>query len=99
MLGGAGSPCTTTTTTACIVDDTLAQGTKNGYLFVATPHAASGVNTTNTVSAVPVSFNQTGVRGFCANEDAVVRSSVPPVTAQPAQMITDATCGALVVLQ
>jgi type IV pilus assembly protein PilA len=99
VLGGAGSPCTLTATTACLIDNTLAQGTKSGYLFVATPHAAGGVNATNTVSAVPVSFNQTGVRGFCANEDAVVRSSVPPVTAQPAQMLTDATCGALVVLQ
>jgi type IV pilus assembly protein PilA len=99
VLGGAGSPCTATASTACIVDDTLAQGTKSGYLFVATPHPAGSVNTTNTVSAVPVSFNQTGVRGFCANEDAVIRASVPPVTAQPAQMITDATCGALALLQ
>jgi type IV pilus assembly protein PilA len=98
-LGGAGSPCVLSATAACLIDDTLAQGTKSGFLFIATPHAASGINSTNTVSAIPSNWNQTGVRGFCANEDAVLRSTPTPVTAAPAQMTTDATCFALTVLQ
>jgi hypothetical protein len=32
-----------------------------------------GVNSGYTVKAVPLSVNQTGIRGFCAEEDAVVR--------------------------
>src|ERR1700722_176216 len=32
-MGGA-SPCSATSTTACILEDTLALGTKSGYLFV-----------------------------------------------------------------
>jgi len=99
VLGGAGSPCTITATAACLIDDTLGQGTKNGYLFVATPHVVGSVNTTNTLSAVPVSWNQTGVRGFCANEDALIHASATPVTAAPAQQTTGTGCATLVVLQ
>jgi type IV pilus assembly protein PilA len=98
-LGGAGSPCTLSATSACIIDNTLAQGTKSGYLFVATPHAVGGVNSTNTVSAIPANWNQTGVRGFCANEDAVIRNTPTPVTSAPAQQTTDTTCAALTILQ
>jgi type IV pilus assembly protein PilA len=98
-LGGTGSPCTLSATAACLIDNTLALGTKSGFLFVVTPHAASGVNSTNTVSAVPSNWNQTGVRGFCSNEDAVIRSTPTPVTAAPAQVTTDTTCYALTVLQ
>jgi type IV pilus assembly protein PilA len=97
-LGGAGSPCVLSATAACLIDNTLALGTKSGYLFVATPQGAAPFGQL-TVSTVPVSWNQTGVRGFCSNEDAVIRSSVTPVTAAPAQVTTDATCAALIVLQ
>jgi type IV pilus assembly protein PilA len=98
-LGGTGSPCVLSAGSACLIDDTLAQGTKNGFVFIATPHVASGVNSTNTVSAIPANWNQSGVRGFCANEDAVIRTTPTPVTAAPAQVITDATCFGLTVLQ
>jgi type IV pilus assembly protein PilA len=98
-LGGAGSPCVLAAAAACLIDNTLAQGTKSGYLFVATPHAAAGVNSTNTLSTIPQTWNLSGVRGFCANEDAVVRSSVAPVVAAPAQQVTDATCDGYTVLQ
>jgi type IV pilus assembly protein PilA len=97
-LGGTGSPCTLSATAACLIDNTLATGTKSGYLFVATPQGTAPFGQL-TVSTIPTSWNQTGVRGFCSNEDAVIRGSVTPVTAAPGQVLTDATCAALIVLQ
>ena len=35
--------------------------------------AVGGVNVGYVAVAVPLSINQTGIRGFCAEEDAVVR--------------------------
>jgi hypothetical protein len=34
---------------------------------------ANGVNIGYTVKGVPMTLNQTGIRGFCAEQDAVVR--------------------------
>jgi type II secretory pathway pseudopilin PulG len=71
-----------TSTAACIVDAVLASGTKSGY----TVNSVGGVpigtaNTQFTASAVPQTANSTGVKGFCAVEDGVVRSENPAVTA------------------
>ncbi|MGA9040572.1 MAG: prepilin-type N-terminal cleavage/methylation domain-containing protein [Terriglobales bacterium] len=98
-LGGSGSPCTLSASTACLIDNTLALGSKSGYLFVATPQVGAGSPTNNllTVSSIPQNWNQTGVRGFCSNEDAVIRF-VSPVAA-PSQQTTDSTCAAYTVLQ
>jgi hypothetical protein len=47
---------------------------KSGYSFTTgTGTVVSGVNSGYTVLAVPLSINQTGIRAFCAEEDAVVR--------------------------
>ena len=47
---------------------------KSGYLFATGAGTVSGgVNVGYTVAAVPITINQTGLRGFCAEEDAVVR--------------------------
>jgi prepilin-type N-terminal cleavage/methylation domain-containing protein len=47
---------------------------KSRYPFTTgTGTVAGGVNVGYTVKAVPLSINQTGIRGFCAEEDAVVR--------------------------
>jgi hypothetical protein len=49
-------------------------GGKSGYSFsTGTGTVVGGVNSGYTVVAVPLSINQTGIRGFCAEEDAVVR--------------------------
>jgi len=61
ILGGAGSPCTLTATSACLIDNTLATGTKSGYKFQVTPLPATPF-TQLVVSAIPVTFNQTGGR-------------------------------------
>jgi len=47
---------------------------KSGYLFTTGGGTKAGtVNVGYTVKAVPITINQTGTRGFCAEEDAVVR--------------------------
>ena len=98
ILGGSGSPCTLSATAACLIDNTLAGGSKSGYGFVATRQGLVGtMYTQNTLSAVPQAFNQTGVRGFCSNEDAVIRYTTG--TTAPTQVTSDATCGAYSVLQ
>jgi prepilin-type N-terminal cleavage/methylation domain-containing protein len=85
-LGGAG-PCTPSSTTACLIDNTLAatggaQG-KSGYLFVGTGIAASGsaVNGQYLITATPIAVNSSGVNSFCAVEDAVVRKDSTGATA------------------
>ena len=97
-LGGSGSPCVLSATAGCLIDNTLALGSKSGYLFVTTTSASAGSTTNNllTVSTIPQSYNQTGVRAFCSNEDAVLRFSS---TATPVQVLTSGTCAAYTVLQ
>jgi type IV pilus assembly protein PilA len=80
-LGGALSvACVPSSTTACLIDSVLANngnpagGGKSGYSFTTGAGAiAGGVNVGYTVKSVPLSINQTGIRGFCAEEDAVIR--------------------------
>jgi type IV pilus assembly protein PilA len=80
-LGGALSvACVPSSTTACVLDAVLANngnpagGGKSGYKFsTGTGTVSGGVNVGYTALAVPVTINQTGIRGFCAEEDAVVR--------------------------
>jgi type IV pilus assembly protein PilA len=80
-LGGAsGAACSPSTTTACLIDSTLANdgnptnSGKSGYQFTTgTGTVSGGVNSGYTVLAVPNTINQTGIRAFCAEEDAVVR--------------------------
>jgi hypothetical protein len=47
---------------------------KSGYSFVTAPGTiVGGVYSGYGISATPLSINQTGIRAFCAEEDAVVR--------------------------
>ena len=89
-LGGA-PPCSPSPTSACLIDNALATaspgtGSKSGYVFLATGLApVNGVNTQYTIGASPVTYNNSGVRNFCANEDGVIRfnagaSGSSPVT-------------------
>jgi len=84
-LGGPADNCQPTSTTACLIDTMLASGVKAGYDFQVTAVLPSGgVNTAFVVGASPVSFNQSGVRDFCATNDGVLRAQQgtgdPPVT-------------------
>lgn len=80
----SGTSCAPpSSTSACLIDNVLALGTKNGYTFVL---ASSGSGTplgTYTINANPITPNQTGVRWFCSFEDAVVRWNSAALTACP----------------
>ncbi len=70
-LGGV-TPCTPSSTTACLIGSDLASGMKSGYNFTA---AGSGgpPAVQYYATAVPTAVNQTGIRSFCSFEDAIVR--------------------------
>ena len=73
-----GSPCTPSSVNACLIDSVLASGAKSGYTFT-----AAGVNPVNGVfsgfltTSIPASLNITGVKGFCAIDENVIRYVTP----------------------
>ena len=80
-LGGPlGAACVPTSTAACLIDSVLSNNGnpvatgKSGYSFTTGAGTAVGtVAVGYAIKAVPLSVNQTGIRGFCAVEDAVIR--------------------------
>jgi len=80
-LGGAlGAACVPSTATACLIDSVLsnsgnpAASGKSGYQFTSgVGTIAAGVNVGYAVKGAPITINQTGIRAFCSEEDAVVR--------------------------
>src|SRR5947209_13684279 len=65
---------------ACLIDAVLAGGTKSGYGFQTLgQNPVGGANTSFSAGAVPVTYNQTGTREFCAFEDGVLRQLPPAV--------------------
>lgn len=80
-LGGPlGAACVPSSTTACVIDSVLANNGnpagsgKSGYKFsTGAGTQAGGVNIGYTVVGAPITINTTGIRAFCAEEDAVVR--------------------------
>jgi type IV pilus assembly protein PilA len=64
---------------ACLIDAVLSSGTKSGFGFAASGQVPVNLALTSfTAGAVPVTYNQTGTRKFCAFEDGVLRQ-LPPV--------------------
>ena len=84
-LGGQ-NPCVPSPASACLIDNTLAGGTKSGYNFAATGgNPVNNGNTSYVAGAAPTTYNQSGVRMFCSTEDNVIRwdanvgkSTTPP---------------------
>lgn len=73
-LGPPAAGCVSPTATfACLIDNGLASGTKEGYLFTAATDAATP-NSTYQEGGKPQS-QSSGNRSFCAVEDAVIRVS------------------------
>jgi type IV pilus assembly protein PilA len=83
--GGVGSVCPAggpVQANACLIDSVLSNATtagkaKSGYYFALAAQQGAGGNLYlfYTVGTSPAAFNQTGVRNFCSNEDAVVMFS------------------------
>jgi prepilin-type N-terminal cleavage/methylation domain-containing protein len=84
-LGGTGSPCVSASNNACLIDSVLAAGTKSGYNYVSGAGTGTGTpQPTYSITASPVTLNQTGTRYFCSYEDGVVRYSTAALTGCPA---------------
>ena len=64
-----------------LVDSVVASGTKDGYAFVVTPGASS---LTFATDARPVTYNNTGIRSFYADESGVIRSTTADAKAASA---------------
>jgi prepilin-type N-terminal cleavage/methylation domain-containing protein len=78
---------------ACIIDSTLANGTKSGFLIFSANGGGTPANTFVS-NAYPQTFNVTGVKQFCAIEDNVIRYVSPSTGA----VKTYATCTGLAAL-
>jgi prepilin-type N-terminal cleavage/methylation domain-containing protein len=84
-LGGP-EPCIKSAETACLLDESLAGGTKNGYRFVALGgNPSNSMNTSFVIGAAPVVFDRSGRRLFCSTDRNVIRvdlnangSTIPP---------------------
>ena len=75
--GGVNTACPgAVPATACIIDGQLASGNKSGYNFTAVGAGGPPQNVFN-ISARPATLNSTGVKGFCSDEDNVVRFETP----------------------
>src|SRR6266700_2406439 len=89
-LGGAlNVACVPGSATACVIDSVLANNGnpagsgKSGYSFTSGAGTNSRTNVGYTIGATPLSINQTGIRGFCAEEDAVLRVDPAGVCGSP----------------
>lgn len=87
-----------TSANACIVDYSLSNAStagtaKGGYYFAVGVNAANNINTGYTIGGAPSAFNQTGVRGFCSNEDGIIRFT-PSLNGSP--VTTNAGCTAYI---
>lgn len=70
-LGGAAVPCVAAVGNGCLIDNTLALGTKSGYTFSVASSGGTPVVTYTTL-ADPVALDQTGSNSFCSDESGVI---------------------------
>ena len=70
-MGGA-NPCSATSTSACILEDTIAQGTKSGYSFLWTGDGAAP-SVSYSLTATPLTVGGSGQRQFCTDQAGVIR--------------------------
>ncbi len=102
--GGVGSVCPAggpVVGNACLIDSNLSNATaaanaKSGFIYNMAATAVAGINVQYAVGSAAASFNITGVRGFCSQEDAVIRFTA---TLNGAPITTNAACAAYTLLQ
>lgn len=90
---GRTEPCTPAPTSACLLDDSLANAIPGslghaGYQFLATGISGGTINFSFVAGGTPVSPSHSGTRDFCSITDGVLRSQitaggVPPNTLAP----------------
>jgi type IV pilus assembly protein PilA len=72
-------PALPAATAACLIDATLANGTKSGYLFTYSTTGGGGTNNTYTLNADPISSGVSGQRHFFTDATDVLRVNVSAV--------------------
>jgi type IV pilus assembly protein PilA len=83
-LGGLVSPCTATSTNACLIDPVLSSGTKSGYTFTSVATLpVGGVNNGFEVEGHPNAIGTTGQRSFCSDQSGVIRFDPAGTTIAP----------------
>jgi type IV pilus assembly protein PilA len=70
-MGGV-NPCTAAATSACLIDDTLAQGTKSGYSIAWTGDGVTP-SVAYTLTGTPLVVGSSGQRMFCTDQTGLVR--------------------------
>jgi type IV pilus assembly protein PilA len=70
FLGGA-EPCTSSSTTACLIDDTLAHSAKSGYAFVWVGDGATP-SVSFTITSAPLMPGSTGQSTYCSDQTALI---------------------------
>jgi type IV pilus assembly protein PilA len=65
-MGGA-NPCSATSTAACLVDNVLAQGVKDGYTYVWTGDGSTP-SVAFTLTATPQAVGSSGQRMYCVDQ-------------------------------
>jgi|SRR5580658_7057992 type IV pilus assembly protein PilA len=73
-MGGA-VPCTATEAAACLLENTLAQGTKSGYSFVWAGDGATP-SVSYTIAGTPLVVGGSGQRMFCSDQTGLIRFDV-----------------------
>jgi prepilin-type N-terminal cleavage/methylation domain-containing protein len=88
-LGGA-SPCTPSSTTACLLDSFLSSSIpgsagKSGYFYLATGIVTGGatINSAFVAAAAPIAVHSTGNHDYCSTNDGVLRSQMAIVGDAP----------------
>jgi type IV pilus assembly protein PilA len=72
LTDGGNSPCTPSSTQACLIDLSLASGTKSGYTFTYAPDTSASVPPGYTIHADPISRGSTGRRSFFTDQPGVI---------------------------
>jgi len=102
-LGGP-TPCTPTSTSACLIDNSVANAApggsgKSGYYFLATGIVTGGAtfNDAYVLGASPIAVSYSGTRDFCSTNDGVLRSQMANTGDTPVTVVN--TCLAFPVAQ
>ncbi len=77
-LGGT-SCAPPNSTSACLIDTSLASGQKSGYSFTLT-NVTGTPNSAYNIVATPLVWDYWGMRYFCSSADAVLRVSMSAIT-------------------
>jgi type IV pilus assembly protein PilA len=77
--GNCLPPAVPSASSACLLDASVASGTKSGYLFTYTASGTSGVNNSYKINADPVSAGGSGQRHFYTDDTNVLRVNVTTV--------------------